>query len=73
MTDRFRMMAEEARQMADKAAKPIDKEFWLRVAEQWNKLIQEADEKTASQGSNSTETRPACLKTASRGRRRATS
>jgi hypothetical protein len=47
------MMAEEARQMADKAAKPIDKEFWLRVAEQWNKLIQEADEKAASQGSNS--------------------
>jgi hypothetical protein len=41
--DQFRKEAKEARQMADSAAIPEDKEFWLHIAEEWLKLAQEAD------------------------------
>jgi hypothetical protein len=36
--DRFRKQAEEAREQAAKAISPLDKEAWLRVAEEWLKL-----------------------------------
>jgi hypothetical protein len=41
--DQFRKEAEEARQMAARSLKQEDKAFWLRLAEDWNKLAQEAD------------------------------
>jgi hypothetical protein len=36
--DRFRKQAEECREQAAKAMSPLDKEAWLRVAEEWLKL-----------------------------------
>ena len=41
--DQFRKDAEEARQMAARSTKQGDKAFWLRLAEDWYKLAQEAD------------------------------
>jgi hypothetical protein len=35
---RFRKHAEECREQAAKAISPLDKEAWLRVAEEWLKL-----------------------------------
>jgi hypothetical protein len=35
---RFRKQAEECRGQAAKAVNPLDKEAWLRVAEEWLKL-----------------------------------
>jgi hypothetical protein len=32
--DRYREQAEEARQQAEKAISPLDKEAWLRVADE---------------------------------------
>jgi hypothetical protein len=40
---RFRAQAQECREQAERAASPIDKEAWLRVAGEWIKLAQEAD------------------------------
>jgi hypothetical protein len=41
--DQFRKEAEDARQMSARSIKHEDKAFWLRLAEDWNKLAQEAD------------------------------
>ena len=41
--DQFRRDAEEARQSAARSTKQEDKAFWLRLAEDWYKLAQEAD------------------------------
>jgi hypothetical protein len=41
--DEFRKQAEEARQMAVRSLKQEDKAFWLRLAEEWIKLAQDAD------------------------------
>jgi hypothetical protein len=41
--DEFRKQAEECRQLAGTAIKPVDKAFWLRLAEDWLKLAQDAD------------------------------
>jgi hypothetical protein len=35
---RFRKQAEECREHAAKAVNPIDKEAWLRLAEEWLKM-----------------------------------
>jgi hypothetical protein len=35
---RFRKQAEECREQAARAISPLDKESWLRVAEEWLKL-----------------------------------
>jgi hypothetical protein len=43
--NRFREQAEECRQQAEKAKSPLDKEAWLRVAGEWIKLAQAADER----------------------------
>jgi hypothetical protein len=40
----FRKQAEDARQMASRALKQEDKVFWLRMAEDRQKLAAEADE-----------------------------
>ena len=39
----FRKQAEECRQQAAKAISPLDKEVWLRVAEEWIKLAQSTE------------------------------
>jgi hypothetical protein len=41
---RFRQLASECREQAAKAVNPIDKEAWLRVAEDWLKLATSTDE-----------------------------
>jgi hypothetical protein len=35
---RFRKQAEECREQAAKAVSPLDKEAWLRTAEEWIRL-----------------------------------
>ena len=40
---RFRRQAEDCRQQAAKAVSPLDKEAWLRVAEEWLKLAVSVD------------------------------
>jgi hypothetical protein len=40
---RYRTQAEEARQYAAKAISPLDKEAWLKLAEEWLKLASSAD------------------------------
>jgi hypothetical protein len=39
----FRRQAEDCRQQAAKAVSPLDREAWLRVAEEWLKLAVSAD------------------------------
>jgi hypothetical protein len=40
---RFREQAVECRQQAERAINPIDKETWLRLAQEWLKLAQAID------------------------------
>jgi hypothetical protein len=40
---RFRKQAEDAREHAAKAINPLDKEAWLRIAEEWLSLASSAD------------------------------
>ena len=40
---RFRKTAEECRAQAAKAVNPIDKEAWLRLAEEWLKMASSID------------------------------
>jgi hypothetical protein len=42
--DGYRKQADECRQQAEKAISPLDKEAWLRVAEEWLKLAQSNEE-----------------------------
>jgi gluconate kinase len=42
--DEFRKQANDAREMATRALKQEDKAVWLRVAEDWIKLAQQADQ-----------------------------
>lgn len=43
MADKYREEAEEARRMAGFAQREDGKASWLRLADEWNKLAQEAD------------------------------
>lgn len=43
--ERFRKQAEQAREHAARAYSPLDKEAWLRVAEEWLKLALSAGER----------------------------
>ena len=40
---RFRRQAKEAKEHGTKALSPLDKEAWLRIAEEWIKLAQAAE------------------------------
>jgi hypothetical protein len=40
---RFRKQTEEAREHAARVASPLDKEAWLRIAEEWLKLSESAE------------------------------
>jgi hypothetical protein len=42
---RFRKQAEECREQATEAVNPLDKEAWLRIAEEWLKLASSVDER----------------------------
>jgi hypothetical protein len=42
-SEKFRRQADESRQQAAKAINPLDKEAWLRVAEEWIKLAQASE------------------------------
>jgi hypothetical protein len=44
-SESFRRQAEESRQQAAKAINPLDKESWLRVAEEWIKLAQASEQR----------------------------
>jgi hypothetical protein len=41
--DRYRKHAEDARQMAAAAKSPLEKEAWLRIAEDWLRLVQDVE------------------------------
>ena len=43
--ERFRSEAKECRRLAERATCPIDKEAWLRLAEDWTKLAEEAEKR----------------------------
>jgi hypothetical protein len=42
---KYRKQAEEARQQVAKAISPLDKEAWLRLAEEWLKLASTSDDR----------------------------
>ena len=46
-TDKFLKQAEDCLREAGKAINPLDKEAWLRLAEDWMKLAQAAKERGA--------------------------
>ena len=44
--DRFRKEANECREFAASAVNPLDKETWLPLAVEWQKLADEAEKRT---------------------------
>jgi hypothetical protein len=40
---RFRAQMDECLQQAERAIRTLDREAWLRMAEEWNRMTQEAD------------------------------
>jgi hypothetical protein len=40
---RFRKQGDECREQAERAINPLDKEGWLRLAEEWLKMAAEAE------------------------------
>jgi hypothetical protein len=46
--DKFRREAEECRQNTEQATNPIDREAWLRLAEDWMKLARGEDPRRGS-------------------------
>jgi hypothetical protein len=48
--ERFRSEAKECRQLAERATSAIDKEAWLRLAENWIKLVEEAEKRRPTGG-----------------------
>ena len=47
---RFRSEAKECRRLAEQATNPIDKQAWLRLAEDWIKLAEETEERRTAGG-----------------------
>jgi hypothetical protein len=43
--DRYRKMADECREQAERALSPLDKERWLRLAGNWVTMAQEAEKR----------------------------
>jgi hypothetical protein len=44
--DWFLVQAQECLRQAERARSPLDKEAWLRLAEEWMKLAQAAKDRT---------------------------
>jgi hypothetical protein len=42
---RFRTQAKECLQLAERAINPLDKEAWLRLAGEWIRMAQEAEQR----------------------------
>jgi hypothetical protein len=42
--EEHRDRAHEAREQAERSVRPSDKEAWLRIAEEWMKLVQTRDQ-----------------------------
>jgi hypothetical protein len=47
---RFRSEAKECRRLAEQATSPIDKQAWLRLAEDWIKLAEETEKRRSAGG-----------------------
>jgi hypothetical protein len=43
--DKFRKKAEERRKLADRSVSQLDKDYWLRLAADWIKLAENAEER----------------------------
>jgi hypothetical protein len=43
--DRFRQEADECRKLAERSPSQLDKEAWLRLAADWIKLAENADQR----------------------------
>jgi hypothetical protein len=43
--ERFREEAEECRKEADQALSPLDREAWLKLAADWSRLAQQAEQR----------------------------
>ena len=43
--DRFRQEAEECRKLAERSASQLDKEAWLRLAADWIKMAENAEQR----------------------------
>jgi hypothetical protein len=41
--EQFRKQAQECRLLAEKAISPLDKQEWLRLADEWTRLAREAE------------------------------
>ena len=46
--DEFRKRAEECRQLAATVSNPVDKAFWLRLAQDWMNIALESERVTKS-------------------------
>jgi hypothetical protein len=46
MADLYRGRADECRQQAERSIHASDKESWLRIAEEWMKLVQSSEHPT---------------------------
>lgn len=44
--DEFRRNADDCREQAERAINSLDKERWLKIAEQWLQMAQEIDKPT---------------------------
>jgi hypothetical protein len=43
--ERFRQEADECRKLAERSASQLDKEAWLRLAGDWIKLVENAEQR----------------------------
>ena len=48
--ERFRSQAKECRRLAERTTSPIDKEAWLRLAEDWIKLAEKTEKRRQAGG-----------------------
>jgi hypothetical protein len=48
-SDEFRKQAEDCREWARRALRAQDKAFWLKLAEDWQKLAEKADQSARPQ------------------------
>jgi hypothetical protein len=48
-SDEFRKQAEDCREWARRALRPQDKVFWLKLAEDWQRMAEQADQSARPQ------------------------
>ena len=42
-SDKFRRFAKEARQHAEKSVTPVEKDRWIKIAERWERMAEDAE------------------------------